>query len=200
MALAIWRLARRNAALRRLPSRLIDGLEGKRPGAVLVGAGGFGDEGLDGFDGEARGDLAGDVAAHAVGDDEEAEIGAGTVAILVAASAETGVRANGPGQHACIRRHASLAWSRMPLRPARLRPADAGTARRHLKARERFHERGARALVVDVLGAATSRCLGAALAPPRRARRRCPPRARRACARMVTRSGSTSANPNASDR
>ena len=50
------------------------GIERERPGAVLVGAGGLFDEGLDGFDRDARGDFAGDVAAHAVGDDEQAEI------------------------------------------------------------------------------------------------------------------------------
>ena len=47
--------------------------ERERPGAVLVGVGGFGDERLDGFHGHARRDLAGHVAAHAVGDDEQAD-------------------------------------------------------------------------------------------------------------------------------
>ena len=51
------------------------GLERKRPGAVLVGAGGLLDERLDRLDRDARRDLAGDVAAHPVGDDEEADVG-----------------------------------------------------------------------------------------------------------------------------
>ena len=76
------RLARRNAALRRLASRLSAGSNGKRPGAVLVGAGGLLDEDLDRFDRDPRRDLAGDVAAHPVGDDEETEVGAGAESCL----------------------------------------------------------------------------------------------------------------------
>ena len=74
------------------------GVEWERPGPVLVGAVGFVDEGLDGFDGDARRHLARDVAAHSVGDDEEAEIGACAVAVFVAAAPKAGVGANGPGQ------------------------------------------------------------------------------------------------------
>src|SRR5260221_1669877 len=73
-------------------------LEWNRPRAVLVRAGGFRDEGVDRLDGEARGDLARHVTAHPVGHHEEAEIGAGAVAVLVAAASKTGVRADGPGQ------------------------------------------------------------------------------------------------------
>ena len=98
IALAICRFARRNAAFKRLPSRLIDGSNGNGQVRFLSAPAVSAMKRLDGFHGEARGDLAGHVPAHAVGHDVEAEIGAGTVAILVAAAAETGVRADGPGQ------------------------------------------------------------------------------------------------------
>src|SRR4029078_5760571 len=64
---------------------------------MAVGAGGLGDEGLDGCDGDARGDFAGDVAAHPVGDHEEAEIRTRAVTVFVAAAAQARVRADGPG-------------------------------------------------------------------------------------------------------
>ena len=57
---AIRRLARRNAAFSRFPSKLIR-LEWEQPGAVAVGAGGFLDEGGNRFDRHPRGDFAGDV-------------------------------------------------------------------------------------------------------------------------------------------
>src|SRR6185503_14461654 len=73
-------------------------LERERPGAVLVRTRGLGDEGLDGVDRDAGGHFPGGVPAHAVGDDVKAEIGAATVTVFVAASTETGVRADGPGE------------------------------------------------------------------------------------------------------
>ncbi len=73
-------------------------LEGERPGAVLVGARGFGNEGLDGLDGDARRDFARDMAAHAVGHHEQADVGTGAVTVFVTAAAKAGVRADGPGE------------------------------------------------------------------------------------------------------
>ena len=58
----------------------------------------IGDEGLDGIDGLARRDFAGDVAAHAVGDDEQADVGPLAVAVFVAGPAQTFVRRNGPAE------------------------------------------------------------------------------------------------------
>ena len=67
------------------------GFERKRPGAVLVGAGRLLDEDFDGFDGDPRRHFAGDVPAHPVRDDVEAEIGTGAVTIFVAAPSQSGV-------------------------------------------------------------------------------------------------------------
>ena len=75
MAAAIRRLASRNAAFRRLASRLMLGSNGKGQVRFLSALGGVVDERLDGLDGHARGDFAGDVPAHAVGDDEQADVG-----------------------------------------------------------------------------------------------------------------------------
>ena len=123
------------------------GLEGKRPGAVLVGAGGLLDEGLDRLDREARGDLAGDVAAHAVGDDEQAEVRTGAVAVLVARSPEAGMRADGPREGKRPGhdggRQPRLAASRIFLMEPRVIWA---TCRRAIA----LIERDARALEVDV--------------------------------------------------
>jgi hypothetical protein len=72
---------------------------------VPVGAGGFGDECLNRIDGDAGRDFTGDVTAHAVGDHEQTEIGARTVAVFVAAAPQARVRADGPGKF-----HVSAEW------------------------------------------------------------------------------------------
>ena len=128
----------------------------------------------DGFDGDARRDLAGDVAAHAVGDDEQAEVGAGAVAVLVAAAPEAGVGANGPGQR--MRRHGASA-----LRRRHALSADTAgelSARLHLQPHQRLHERHPRALVVDVRLRLCKPLLGAPLGGLGARRRRCLRRAR----------------------
>ena len=176
------------------------GFERKRPGAVLVGAGGLLDEGLDGFDGHPRRDLAGDVAAHAVGDDEEADVGTGAVAVFVAGAPQTGVRAYGPAERQRRRRSSTRRQALRRASASARRPAPDADARRDLQPRQRLHQRHR--------ARARSRCrTRLRRAAPRRASRAASARstsissARSAsCARIVTRSGSTSANPNAIDR
>jgi hypothetical protein len=73
--LAIWRLARRNAAFSRLPSSEIAGSNGNGQVRFLSAPAVSADERFDRLDRDARRDFAGGVAAHAVGDDEEAESG-----------------------------------------------------------------------------------------------------------------------------
>ena len=51
-----------------------------------------------------RGDFAGGVAAHAVGDEEQTDVRTRGVAVFVAAAPEAGVSADGPGERE--RRHA----------------------------------------------------------------------------------------------
>ena len=138
------------------------GLERERPGAVLVGAGGFLDEGLDGLDGDARRDLAGDVAAHAVGDDEQADVGAGAVAVLVAAAPEAGVRADGP-RNELHRAHAGGQPSRVaqplqpPVRgPSRLRD---DTCSRVSDFRARSARARSRCPTVGLASRSSARCL-----------------------------------------
>ena len=98
-------------------------IERERPGAVLVGAGGLLDEGLDRFDRDARRDLAGDVTAHAVGDDEEADVRTSAMTVFVAGAPEAGVGADGPAERQRRRRRhgysISLVCASASLRPSR---------------------------------------------------------------------------------
>ena len=61
-----------------------------RPGAVEIGVCVSPTNCLDRVDGEPRGDLAGDVAAHAVGHDEQAEVRPGAVASSLVARRSPG--------------------------------------------------------------------------------------------------------------
>ena len=84
---------------------------------------GLGDEGLDGFDGEARGHLAAGVSAHAVGDEEQAQVWPGAEVVLVVGSAQARVGAGGPGA-ACTAAAAVSSAACGPSGP----PAGASTA------------------------------------------------------------------------
>src|SRR5688572_33212978 len=64
----------------------------------IFGAGGFLDEGGNRFDRHPRGDLAGDVTAHSVGDDEEANLWMRRMTVFVAAAPTTRVGADRPGE------------------------------------------------------------------------------------------------------
>ncbi len=75
IAALMRRFASLNAAVSRLPSRLRDGVVRKRPGRVDVGVARVVDERFDDLRGEARRDFTGGVAAHAVGHQEQAEVG-----------------------------------------------------------------------------------------------------------------------------
>ena len=200
MASAMRRLARRNAAFRRLPSRLMRGLERERPGAVLVGAGGLVDEGLDGLDGDARGDFAGDVPAHAVGDDEEAEVRTGRSSCprcWFAGDRGPSVTAQRTKAASGVMAGVSLCGPQpLQLAGPRATPMRDDTWRRASD----FSQRDARALEVDVATAAAASRSSARLRAAS-ARSTSISSARSAsCARIVTRSGSTSAKPNAIDR
>ncbi len=74
------------------------GFERKGPGAVLVRARRVVDECLDGIHGLPRRDLAGDVAAHAVGDDEQSDVGPFAMTVFIAGATQTLVRRNGPAE------------------------------------------------------------------------------------------------------
>ena len=91
IAVAIRRLARRNAALSRLHSAE-RGIVRKRPGAVASAPAVSPMNASIASTATLRRDLARDVPAHAVGDDEQAQVGARAVAVFVAAPAQTALR------------------------------------------------------------------------------------------------------------
>src|SRR5439155_17605190 len=132
-------------------------LERKRPGPIAIRGGGFADEVLDRLDGHARRDLAGHVAAHAVGDHEETEVGPAAIAVFVAGAAESRIRADGPGQA-----HGST----------RLRPAAAASAG---GPRGRRTARGTTRTAVS--GSSSARCGRARNRAPLWAATAAPPRA-----------------------
>ncbi len=74
------------------------GFERKGPGAVLVRTRRVRDECLDGIHGLPRRDLAGDVAAHAVGDDKQPDVGPFAMTVFIAGATQTLVRRNGPAE------------------------------------------------------------------------------------------------------
>ena len=135
--------------------------ERKRPGAVLVGARRVVDERLDGVHGLARRHLAGDMASHPVGDDEQSDVGSLAVAVLVAGTTQPLVRCDGPAERQrtrdahgrlqpCVRTRLSA--------PVRGLSADAG---RNLEAAQRLGESDARPFVVDFGSRTGEPCLGA---------------------------------------
>ena len=87
-------------------------------------------------DGDARRDLAGGVAAHAVGDDEQPEVRARAVAVFVAGPAAD----RGPTDGRRGNAHVMAASA----------SARASALRDDLEARERLQQRDPRALEVDV--------------------------------------------------
>ena len=83
------------AQFRRLPSRPSAGWYSSGQVLSSVQTRVLGDRLLDGVDGRPRRDLARLVAAHAVGDEEQAEVGARAVAVFVVLPANAGMRRRG---------------------------------------------------------------------------------------------------------
>ena len=170
IAAASRRLARRNAAFRRLPSRLSVVSYGN--GHVRLTSASrvsLMNASID-LDGELRRDFAGRVAAHAVGDEVEAEIGARAVGVLVAlpAQARMGRDRRGDAHH---ERQPRGRWLRATL-----------------EARDGAQQRDARALEVHVRRSASPAAPRRAAWPPRRAATSMSSARSATCARIDTRS------------